>query len=109
MNKFEVIREAHNLKKIARLGAVPMADFEALKKDVQIQRVGFLALAGLQVIQIVKPKKAIKAEISEDDIDKIAGAIYGFKTMNNMTGFNEDAVDLGNSDTSPDSAQEAEV
>ena len=43
MKKLEIMREARNLKKITKLGAVPMKDFEALKQDVQLQRVGVLA------------------------------------------------------------------
>ena len=71
MKKLEVMKEARNLKKIAKLGAVPMKDFEALKQDVQLQRVGFLALAGIEVIRLAKPKKGI----SKKDIDNIAEAV----------------------------------
>ena len=71
MKKLEVMREARNLKKIAKLGAVPMKDFEALKQDVQLQRVGFLALAGLEIIRIAKPKKGLK----DKDVDRIAEAV----------------------------------
>ena len=48
-----------------------MKDFENLKQDVQMQRIGFLALAGIEVIRIAKPKKGI----SKKDIDKIAEAV----------------------------------
>lgn len=71
MKKLEIMKEARNLKKIAKLGAVPMKDFEALKQDVQMQRIGFLALAGIEVIRLAKPKKGI----SNKDIDKIAEAV----------------------------------
>ena len=71
MKKREVMKEARNLKKIAKLGAVPMKDFKALKQDVQMQRIGFLALAGIEVIRLAKPKKGI----SKKDIDNIAEAV----------------------------------
>ena len=82
MKKLEVMREARNLKKIAKLGAVPMKDFEALKQDVQLQRVGFLALAGIEVIRLAKPKKGI----SKKDIDKIADGLKKKKKVLSILG-----------------------
>lgn len=71
MKKLDTLKAARNLKKLEKLGGVPMKDFEALKQDVQLQRVGFLALAGIEVIRLAKPKKGI----SKKDIDNIAEAV----------------------------------
>ena len=84
MKKLEVMREARNLKKIAKLGAVPMKDVEALKQDVQLQRGGFLALAGLEIIRIAKPKKGLK----DKDVDRIAEAVMN-KIMDTSDGSEE--------------------
>ena len=71
MKKLDAVKAARNLKKLEKLGGVPMKDFETLKQDVQLQRIGFLALAGLEIIRIAKPKKGLK----DKDVDRIAEAV----------------------------------
>lgn len=70
MKKLEAIKEARKLKKLEKLGAVSVKDFEALKQDVTLQRYGFLALAGIEIIRLAMPKK--KSSLSQQDIDAIA-------------------------------------
>ena len=61
--------EARKLKKLEKLGAVSIKDFEELKKDVTLQRYGFIAIAGIEVIRLAMPKKKT---LTQDDIDAIA-------------------------------------
>ena len=70
MKKLEAIKEARKLKKLEKLGAVSIKDFEELKKDVTLQRYGFIAIAGIEVIRLAMPKK--KSSLTQDDIDAIA-------------------------------------
>ena len=45
MKKLEAIKEARKLKKLEKLGAVSIKEFESLQQDVKLQRYGFLAIA----------------------------------------------------------------
>ena len=69
MKKLEAIKEARKLKKLKKIGAVSIKDFEALKKDVTLQRYGFIAIAGIEVIRLAMPKKKT---LTQDYIDAIA-------------------------------------
>lgn len=70
MKKIKEIKELQRSKKLNKLGAVSVKDFESLKQDVMLQKYGFLLLAGIEVIRLASPKK--KSSLTQDDIDAIA-------------------------------------
>lgn len=72
MKKLEAIKEARKVKKIQKLGAVSIKDFEALKQDVTLQRYGFIAIAGIEVIRLAMPKKKT---LTQEDVDNIANKV----------------------------------
>ena len=72
MKKIEAIREAKRIKKIEKLGAVSMKEFESLQQDVKLQRYGFLAIAALEAVRLAIPKKK---RLSQEDIDLIAAKV----------------------------------
>ena len=72
MKKIEAIREAKRIKKIEKLGAVSMKEFESLQQDVKLQRYGFLAIAALEAVRLAIPKKK---GLSQADIDAIASKV----------------------------------
>ena len=72
MKKIEAIREAKRIKKIEKIGAVSMKEFESLQQDVKLQRYGFLAIAALEAVRLAIPKKK---GLSQADIDAIASKV----------------------------------
>ena len=72
MKKIEAIREAKRIKKIEKIGAVSMKEFESLQQDVKLQRYGFFAIAALEAVRLAIPKKK---GLSQADIDAIASKV----------------------------------
>ena len=73
-------KEARQLKHLQKIGAVPVKEFEALKADVKAQRCGFIAIAAIEGIRIVKGKIDSKKNpapkpLSEDDVKAIASSL----------------------------------
>lgn len=86
MGKFS--KEARQMRKLQKLGAVSLKDFESLKSNVEIQKYGFAAIAAIEGIRLVKgltkkPVEDTKAEtlhpihysMSEEEIDAVATAL----------------------------------
>lgn len=85
MGKFS--KEARQMRKLQKLGAVSLKDFESLKSNVEIQKYGFAAIAAIEGIRLVKSltKKPVECEaetiqpiqysMSEKDIDAVAAAL----------------------------------
>ena len=73
-------KEARQLKHLQKIGAVPVKEFEALKADVKAQRCGFIAIAAIEGIRMVKGKIDSKKDpvpkpLSEDDVKAIASSL----------------------------------
>ena len=73
-------KEARQLKHLQKIGAVPVKEFEALKADVKAQRCGFIAIAAIEGIRIVKgkidsKKNPVPKPLSEDDVKAIASSL----------------------------------
>ena len=73
-------KEARQLKQLQKIGAVPVKEFEALKADVKAQRCGFIAIAAIEGIRMVKGKIDSKKNpapkpLSEDDVKAIASSL----------------------------------
>ena len=73
-------KEARQLKHLQKIGAVPVKEFEALKADVKAQRCGFIAIAAIEGIRMVKCKIDSKKNpapkpLSEDDVKAIASSL----------------------------------
>ena len=73
-------KEARQLKHLQKIGAVPVKEFEALKADVRAQRCGFIAIAAIEGIRMVKGKIDSKKNpapkpLSEDDVKAIASSL----------------------------------
>ena len=73
-------KEARQLKHLQKIGAVPVKEFEALKADVSAQRCGFIAIAAIEGIRMVKGKIDSKKNpapkpLSEDDVKAIASSL----------------------------------
>ena len=73
-------KEARQLKHLQKIGAVPVKEFEALKADVKAQRCGFIAIAAIEGIRMVKDKIDSKKNpapkpLSEDDVKAIASSL----------------------------------
>lgn len=73
-------KEARQLKHLQKIGAVPVKEFEALKADVKAQRCGFIAIAAIEGIRMVKGKIDSKKNpapkpLSEDDVKAIASSL----------------------------------
>ena len=72
MKKLEAIKEARKLKKLEKLGAVSIKDFESLQQDVKLQKYGFLVIAALEAVRLAMPKKK---GLSQADINAIASKV----------------------------------
>ena len=73
-------KEARQLKHLQKIGAVPVKEFEALKADVKAQRCGFIAIAAIEGIRMVKGKIDSKKNpapkpLSEEDVKAIASSL----------------------------------
>lgn len=73
-------KEARQLKHLQKIGAVPVKEFEALKADVKAQRCGFIAIAAIEGIRMVKGKIDSKKNpapkpLSEDNVKAIASSL----------------------------------
>ena len=73
-------KEARQLKHLQKIGAVPVKEFEALKADVKAQCCGFIAIAAIEGIRMVKGKIDSKKNpapkpLSEDDVKAIASSL----------------------------------
>ena len=73
-------KEARQLKHLQKIGAVPVKEFEVLKADVKAQRCGFIAIAAIEGIRMVKGKIDSKKNpapkpLSEDDVKAIASSL----------------------------------
>ena len=73
-------KEARQLKHLQKIGAVPVKEFESLKADVKAQRCGFIAIAAIEGIRMVKGKIDSKKNpapkpLSEDDVKAIASSL----------------------------------
>ena len=73
-------KEARQLKHLQKIGAVPVKEFEALKADVKAQRCGFIAIAAIEGIRMVKgkidsKKNRARKPLSEDDVKAIASSL----------------------------------
>ena len=100
MKKLEAIKEARKLKKLKKLGAVSVKDFESLKQDVMLQRYGFIAIAGIEVIRLAMPKKKT---LTQQDVDNIAN-----KVVENICKDSESEEIPKNEDTPEDGGAEDE-
>lgn len=72
MKKLEAIKEARKVKKLEKLGAVSIKEFESLQQDVKLQKYGFLVIAALEAVRLAMPKKK---GLSQADIDAIASKV----------------------------------
>ena len=107
-------KEARQLKHLQKIGAVPVKEFEALKADVKAQRCGFIAIAAIEGIRMVKGKIDSKKNpapkpLSEDDVKAIASSLLA--EMNAIAYSEEEsdeetAVDQGPVTTLDDTEEE---
>lgn len=107
-------KEARQLKHLQKIGAVPVKEFEALKADVKAQRCGFIAIAAIEGIRMVKGKIDSKKNpapkpLSEDDVKAIASSLLS--EMNAIAYSEEEsdeetAVDQGPVTTLDDTEEE---
>lgn len=67
-------KEARQLRKLERLGAVPVRDFENLQKAVKAQKIGFLAIAAVEGARIISERHK-KVVLSEEDTKEIADTV----------------------------------
>ena len=79
-------KEARQLKHLQKIGAVPVKEFEALKADVKAQRCGFIAIAAIEGIRMVKGKIDSKKNpapkpLSEEDVKAIASSMLSEKSL----------------------------
>ena len=107
-------KEARQLKHLQKIGAVPVKEFEALKADVKAQRCGFIAIAAIEGIRMVKgkidsKKNPAQKPLSEDDVKAIASSLLS--EMNAIAYSEEEsdeetAVDQGPVTTLDDTEEE---
>ena len=107
-------KEARQLKHLQKIGAVPVKEFEALKADVSAQRCGFIAIAAIEGIRMIKGKIDSKKNpapkpLSEDDVKAIASSLLS--EMNAIAYSEEEsdeetAVDQGPVTTLDDTEEE---
>ena len=100
MKKIKEIKELQRSKKLNKLGAVSVKDFESLKQDVMLQRYGFIAIAGIEVIRLAMPKKKT---LTQQDVDNIAN-----KVVENICKDSESEEIPKNEDTPEDGGAEDE-
>lgn len=106
-------KEARQLKHLQKIGAVPVKEFEALKADVKAQRCGFIAIAAIEGIRMVKGKIDSKKNpapkpLSEDDVKAIASSLL---SEMNAIAYSEEEIDEETADdqepvTTPDDTEE---
>ena len=107
-------KEARQLKHLQKIGAVPVKEFEALKADVSAQRCGFIAIAAIEGIRMIKGKIDSKKNpapkpLSEEDVKAIASSLLS--EMNAIAYSEEEsdeetAVDQGPVTTLDDTEEE---
>lgn len=64
-------KEARQLRKLEKLGAVPVRDFENLQRAVKAQKIGFLAIAAVEGVRILSERHK-KVVLSDEDTKEIA-------------------------------------
>lgn len=67
-------KEARQLRKLEKLGAVPVRDFENLQKAVKAQKIGFLAIAAVEGARIISERHK-KVVLSDEDTKEIADSV----------------------------------
>ena len=82
-------KEARQLRKLERLGAVPVRDFENLQKAVKAQKIGFLAIAAVEGARIISErhkKVVLSDEDTKDIVDNVVESVFDrIMTNNNQT------------------------
>ena len=96
-------KEARQLRKLEKLGAVPVRDFENLQKAVKAQKIGFLAIAAVEGARIISErhkKVVLSDEDTKDIVDNVVESVFDrIMTNNNQT----------NQDDSEDNTPDAPV
>ena len=85
-------KEARQLRKLERLGAVPVRDFENLQKAVKAQKIGFLAIAAVEGARIISErhkKVVLSDEDTKDIVDNVVESVFD-RIMTNNTQTNQD-------------------
>ena len=85
-------KEARQLRKLERLGAVPVRDFENLQKAVKAQKIGFLAIAAVEGARIISERHK-KVVLSEEDTKEIADTVVESVLGHFMASATETEVD----------------
>lgn len=85
-------KEARQLRKLERLGAVPVRDFENLQKAVKAQKIGFLAIAAVEGARIISERHK-KVVLSEEDTKDIADTVVESVLGHFMASATETEVD----------------
>ena len=97
-------KEARQLRKLERLGAVPVRDFENLQKAVKAQKIGFLAIAAVEGARIISErhkKVVLSDEDTKDIVDNVVESVFDrIMTNNNQT--NQDDSEENTPDTPVD-------
>ena len=82
-------KEARQLRKLEKLGAVPVRDFENLQKAVKAQKIGFLAIAAVEGARIISErhkKVVLSDEDTKDIVDNVVESVFDrIMTNNNQT------------------------
>ena len=82
-------KEARQLRKLERLGAVPVRDFENLQKAVKAQKIGFLAIAAVEGARIISErhkKVVLSDEDTKDIVNNVVESVFDrIMTNNNQT------------------------
>lgn len=85
-------KEARQLRKLEKLGAVPVRDFENLQKSVKAQKIGFLAIAAVEGARIISERHK-KVVLSEEDTKEIADTVVESVLGHFMASATETEVD----------------
>lgn len=85
-------KEVRQLRKLERLGAVPVRDFENLQKAVKAQKIGFLAIAAVEGVRIISERHK-KVVLSEEDTKDIADTVVESVLGHFMASATETEVD----------------
>lgn len=97
-------KEARQLRKLEKLGAVPVRDFENLQKAVKAQKIGFLAIAAVEGARIISErhkKVVLSDEDTKDIVDNVVESVFDrIMTNNNQT--NQDDSEENTPDTPVD-------
>ena len=100
-------KEARQLRKLEKLGAVPVRDFENLQKAVKAQKIGFLAIAAVEGARIISERHK-KVVLSDDDINEIADTIAGSVLGSFTSATTQDEADNPVPDDTPVSSDDEE-